>query len=332
MKDVRDRGNVDESRFPVNTQRRRLGRWLRALAGTCLAVTMAGGSTMVAGGIASAASARVLPSAPSDQCSGPTVSAVRSVSCPGAPTLLIPKVGSRQVTLSWTKPASDGGSSIIGYTVYQGTSPGGGSGTAVNKSLVTSPFTVTGLKNGTTYYFTVAAVNGVGEGQLSNEVPATPTATPPGEPTGLTATAGDGTVTLAWTAPDGGLPIRGYTVYQGTSPGGESGTPVNGSSLVTATSYQVTGLTNGTTYYFMVTAFNRTGQGPTSNEANAVPVTVPGAPTGLTATPDDGTVTLAWAAPASDGGSPVTGYNVYQGHQLRWRDRPGQRFFAGHRH
>ena len=210
-------------------------------------------------------------------------------------------------------PASDGGSSIIGYTVYQGTSPGGGSGTAVNKSLVTSPFTVTGLKNGTTYYFTVAAVNGVGEGQLSNEVPATPTATPPGEPTGLTATASDGTVTLAWTGPDGGLPIRGYNVYEGTSPGGESGTPVNGSSLVTATSYQVTGLTNGTTYYFMVTAFNRTGQGPTSNEANAVPVTVPGAPTGLTATPGDGTVTLAWAAPASDGGSPVTGYNVYQG-------------------
>ena len=111
----------------------------------------------------------------------------------------------------------------------------------------------------------------------------------------------------------GGLPITGYNVSRGPARAAKSGTPVNGSSLVTTTGYKVTGLVNGTTYYFMVTAFNRSGQGPTSNEANAVPVTVPGEPTGLTATAGDGTVTLVWAAPASDGGSPVTGYNVYQG-------------------
>jgi len=242
MKDVRDGGNVDESRFPVYTQRRRLGRWLRALAGTCLAVTMAGGSTMVAGGISSAASARVLPSAPSDQCSGPTVRAVISVSCPGAPTLLIPKVGSSQVTLSWTKPASDGGLPIRGYNVYRGISPGGESGTPVNgSSLVTATgYQVTGLTNGTTYYFMVTAVNRAGQGPTSNEVKATPavTATKPGAPSRLGATPGDGQVTLSWAAPgsDGGLPIRGYNVYQGTSPDGETG-PVNGSSLVTTTGY-----------------------------------------------------------------------------------------------
>ena len=186
------------------------------------------------------------------------------------PTLLIPKVGSSQVTLSWTKPASDNGSSIIGYNVYQGTSPGDESGTAVRGcSLVPATgCTVTGLKNRTTYYFTVTAVNEVGEGQPSNEVPATPTATPPGRPIELAATARDGTVTLSWTAPADHLPIMGYDVYQGTRPRGESGTPVN-KSLVTSTSYPVTGLTSGTTYYFMVSAFNRTGQGPTSNEAKA---------------------------------------------------------------
>ena len=202
------------------------------------------------------------------------------------------------MTLAWTAP--DGGLPIRGYTVYQGTSPGGESGTPVNgSSLVTATsYQVTGLTNGTTYYFMVTAFNRTGQGPTSNEANAVPV-TVPGAPTGLTATPDDGTVTLAWAAPasDGGSPVTGYNVYQGTSPGGESGTPVNGSSLVAATSYQVTGLTNGTTYYFRVTAVTRVGQGPASAEVNAVPVTVPGAPTGLTATPDDGTVTLAWAAP-----------------------------------
>ena len=92
-------------------------------------------------------------------------------------------------------------------------------------------------------------------------------------------------MTLAWAAPasDGGAPVTGYNVYQGTSPGGETG-PVNGSSLVTATGYKVTGLVNGTTYYFRVTAVSKVGEGKPSVEAKAVPATVPGAPAGLTAT------------------------------------------------
>ena len=164
--------------------------------------------------------------------------------------------------------------------------------------------------------------------------------TVPGAAPGLTATAGNGQVTLSWTAPaSGGVPITGYNVYQGTSPGGEARVPVNGASLVTSP-YTVTGLNNGTTYYFRVTAVNRVGEGPASAEAKAVPVTVPGAPTGLTVTPGDARVTLSWTASASDGGSPVTGYNVYyatsadfkgaakipRGHRHRRDgDRPGQR-------
>ena len=69
--------------------------------------------------------------------------------------------------------------------------------------------------------------------------------------------------------------VTGYIIYQGTSPGGETGAPVNG-SLVTATSYTVTGLTNGTTYYFRVFAVNAVGQGPPSAEASAtLPPIVP---------------------------------------------------------
>jgi hypothetical protein len=69
---------------------------------------------------------------------------------------------------------------------------------------------------------------------------ATPT---PGAPTGLTATPGDSQVNLSWDAPSdsGASPVTGYNIYEGTSSGGESSTPVN-SSPVTGTSYTVTGL------------------------------------------------------------------------------------------
>src|SRR5215472_1013000 len=98
MKDVRDGGNVDESRFPRYTQRRRLGRWLRALAAACLVLTMAGGFMMVPGGIASGASAHVL--APNQPCSVlPAAAAWPNKFC------LKADGGVRQVQLTWNPPA-----------------------------------------------------------------------------------------------------------------------------------------------------------------------------------------------------------------------------------
>ena len=238
---------------------------------------------------------------------------------PGAPTGLTATPGNGSVSLSWTAPSSNGGSAITGYDIFEGTSPNGESTTAVNTSTVTATsYSVTGLTNGTTYYFTVKAINSVGNSQPSNEASASPAvpATVPGAPTGLTATPGNGSVSLSWTAPssDGGSAISGYYVFEGTSSGGESSTPVNSTpTSASSTGYTVTGLTSGTKYYFTVEAINSVGSSLASNETSGTPATAPGAPTGLTATPGNGSVSLSWTAPSSDGGSAISGYYVFEG-------------------
>jgi hypothetical protein len=162
-------------------------------------------------------------------------------------------------------------------------SPGGQTATGPG-----SPITVPGLTNGTAYTFTVTATNAVGTGPGSSPSAAvTPmgAATAPGVPTGLSATAGNAKVTLTWTAPasNGGSAITGYWVYAGTAAGQESATPVN-PTAITATSFAVTSLTDGTRYFFTVKARNAVGTSAASNEASAVP-----SPVNFTAKPGTAT-------------------------------------------
>jgi PKD repeat protein len=98
--------------------------------------------------------------------------------------------------------------------------------------------------------------------------------TAPGAPTGLTATGGNGQATLNWTAPssNGGVNITGYRVYRGTASGAETLLTSGGcSGLGAVTTCTDTGLTNGTTYYYKVSAVNAIGEGPQSNEASVKP-------------------------------------------------------------
>jgi len=229
---------------------------------------------------------------------------------PLEPLNLSVRSGNRYVNLSWEKPLDDGGSPIIGYRIYRGTSSGnetyltmvGGNATTYND---------TGVTNGQTYYYRVSAVNGIGEGELSEEVSAVPLSVP-SAPRNLVARAGDGYVVLTWEVPldDGGLPITGYKIYRGTSLGNET---LLATVRNETTYYHDTGLTNGQRYYYRVSAVNGIGEGELSIEVNATPQTIPSAPRNLVARAGNRYVVLTWEAPADDGGSPITEYKIYRG-------------------
>jgi fibronectin type 3 domain-containing protein len=227
---------------------------------------------------------------------------------PGAPQSLVAVAGNASVSLSWTAPASNGGAAVSSYNVWRSTSSG--SETVLASGVSGTSYSDGSALNGITYFYKVAAVNSVGPGPLSNEASATPTAAPtvPTAPQNLTATAGNASVALSWSAPasNGGAPVSSYNVWRSTSSGGES--LLN--SGVSGTSFNDGSALNGITYFYKVAAVNSVGPGPFSNEASATPATVPTAPQNLTATAGNGTVSLSWTAPASNGGAAVTGYNV----------------------
>ena len=122
----------------------------------------------------------------------------------------------------------------------------------------------------------------------------TPTPEPPGAPTGLTATAGDGSATMAWNDP-GDASITGYR-YQIQEDGGDWGgqTPIAGSGAGT-TSHEVTGLVNGSEYQFKLQALNADGASPAAQAQVSLPALLPG-PANVTITRGTGTLTASWTA------------------------------------
>jgi hypothetical protein len=231
--------------------------------------------------------------------SGPSVesNAVTTPAVPGASTSVTATAADKAATVTWTAPANVGGSPVSGYTVTS--VPGGLSGSTTGATTLT----LTGLTNGTSYTFNVVATNLVGDGPPAASNAVTPSG-PPGAPTGVTATAGNTEAMVQWGPPadNGGSAITGYTV---------TSTPGNFTATTTgATQAMVTGLTNGTSYTFSVTATNVRGTGPATTSNAVVPNSVPGSPTSVTATAGNALAMVQWTAPANNGGSAISGYTV----------------------
>ncbi|QLH08830.1 hypothetical protein DSQ19_04450 [Candidatus Nitrosotenuis sp. DW1] len=247
---------------------------------------------------------------------------VNAATVPDAPSgLTVTAVSPTQINLFWSTP-NDGQSSITGYKIEYRVGSGSYSVLVSNTASTSTTYSHTGLTTDQTYTYHVYAINSIGTSASSSEVSATPTSTSsgtnPGAPTGLTAVPASPTqVNLSWSAPsnNGGYQITGYRIEYRVGSSSYTTLVSNTGSLSTA--YSHTGLTTGQVYIyrvFTITSFGTSVQ--PSTEAVAQPqsssaLTVPGAPTGLTAVPVSPTqVNLSWTTPSNNGGSAISGYKI----------------------
>ncbi|MEI6753455.1 MAG: fibronectin type III domain-containing protein, partial [Paludibacter sp.] len=214
------------------------------------------------------------------------------LSVPTAPTIDTATAGDTQASVTFTAPSSDGGSSIIDYTVTS--NPGNHTATGAS-----SPLTVTGLTNGTAYTFTVTARNSIGSGSASS---ASNSVTPKG---------------------NSSISITGTTSfnYNGSAQG-PSTSNVTGSTGAVTYSYVGTG---GTSYSASATAPTAVGtysvtasvaadasyNGASSSATGfTIAAVVPGVPTAATATAGNAQASVVFTAPSDNGGSAIIDYTV----------------------
>jgi hypothetical protein len=223
------------------------------------------------------------------------VASVASAATPLAPTGVKAAAASDgAIAVSWNKVTG-----ATSYSVYDAATSGGEStaGTAACSTTAATTCTVTGLSDGTTYYFEVVVTNVTGPSLASIEASAT-AMTPP---TGLTATLTNGVVSLSWSAYSN---ATSYSVYDAATSGGESTAGTAACSTTTATTCTVTGLSDGTTYYFAVVATTSSGSSPASSEVTAT--MTPASPANLLISAGGRIVTLSWTSAFG-----ATGYSVY---------------------
>jgi cellulose 1,4-beta-cellobiosidase len=165
--------------------------------------------------------------------------------------------GSFAVNLQWA--ASSGASS---YNVLR-TSTSGGGYAVIASGILTTTSTDSTVFAGQTYYYVVQAVNAAGA--ISANSPQASALVIPSIPVPLSATPGNSQATLNWSPSTG---ATSYEILMSTTNG--SGYVIVASNI-TATSFTITGLTNGTTYYFVIEAVNSTGASPQSSQLSATP-------------------------------------------------------------
>ncbi len=194
-----------------------------------------------------------------------SVASATAATAPGVP-LLPAAVGSpARIDVSWTPPTLDGWSPITNYKIYRGTSP-------LSLSLLatvgdTSSYADTSVTNLVTYYYTISAVNALGESAQSTVTSGMPVGAP-SAPLNLAAVGLALRIDLTWDEPasDGGSAITSYRVYGGTSP---NPTVLIASVSAPTLSYSAT-VPALVTWHYRVTAVNAEGESTYSNEVSAM--------------------------------------------------------------
>jgi len=193
----------------------------------------------------------------------PKVYAADTVSPSTVENFEITEVSDKTVKLKWNAATDDTG--VANYNIYYGEvsihSANGQYTSVVNVGNVTT-YTLSNLTNNRTYFFSISALDAVGNESeyYSNEVSARPPdfiadTTTPSDVENLKAEAGNQKITLTWDASTDNQQIKGYNIYYGTETVNEtSGAYTVSISAENVTSYEITGLINGTKYYFALTA------------------------------------------------------------------------------
>jgi len=231
---------------------------------------------------------------------------IRPAAVPQKPTIAVFLPGNGRVPLGWSPPANND-LPITGYTIkrYQGF--------VLQQTVLVGPttlsYTFTGLTNGQTYGFTVAASNAVGTGAAPG-----PVSVRVGTPwfSRLPAVSpGNGSLTVSWQSPvTNGSAVTRYILTPYRS-GVAQTKLLFGPSATSAT---LGGLTNGDSYAFTIAATNANGTGPPSSPSVAANVGGPTAPRSVSASAGgcafQCTAVVQWVTPANDNGSDITSYVV----------------------
>jgi titin len=217
--------------------------------------------------------------------------------------------GANSVEISWRAPTNTGDLPLTGYRVFRGTTEDILGEVTTVDSLSTS-YMDSGLVNGVTYHYAIAAYNDLGDSPWSNVLNATP-ADVPGIPLNLAAVPGDRTVSLTWETPtlDGGRPILGYRILRGDS----GGPPEIIAERGLITDFMDEGLINGVSYQYAISAFNNVGEGMPTEFIDVTPAGLSEAPRSLAADAELTAITLTWSSPLDTGGGQVTGFIIYRG-------------------
>ncbi|UCC92879.1 MAG: fibronectin type III domain-containing protein [Thermoplasmata archaeon] len=239
---------------------------------------------------------------------------VLTMDVPTPPRGLAYDYGQLFIHLSWNRPLEDFGLPVTGYRVYRQTED--------------RPFELIGMLEvgdrsfndthvmvGQLYRYRVTAINAMGESLPTPAMDAM-VRVPPGSPKEVLAVAHEDFVRITWSPPmfDGASKLLGYQVYllmdgdKTVTIGGKNVADMADAPLVFLHDVKYDGRIRG----YVVTAFNAEGEGPFSDEAYTSIFQVPGAPKGLDVVWGDGTLTLEWSVPETDGGTAITSFTVYR--------------------
>lgn len=209
-----------------------------------------------------------------------------------SPKGLLSVPGNGKVRLDWQ--AAEG---AVSYRV-QRSETDGGPYEAIASDLTVPTYIDETAANGATYYYVVTAVGPTGESGVSNQTSASPSehAVKPEAPSGVTAEARNAQADLTWQA----VPYAThYTVKRAAQPNGPF-VPI--ASELTERSYREGGLTNGTPYYYVISATSVAGEGEDSEPVALTPIAHLTAPV-LTAQAGIGEARVEW--------EPVPGAEAY---------------------